>query len=75
MAFSFMVKAGNLQSIVAEMNDIQIKALENGMEIAINREHLLDAEPYILVNCNDKQKGMRLLEQVGRGMPRFSLWQ
>jgi hypothetical protein len=73
MAFSFKLKGNSLQSVVAEMSEMRIKALEDGVRVDIKNEHLLDAEPYVIVTCDDKQKGMRLLERVGREVPRYSI--
>jgi hypothetical protein len=73
MLFSFKVKGGGLQSIVAQMYEIQMKAIEVGADIKINKDHLLDEEPFIIVSCIDKQKGMMLLKKTGQEVPRFSI--
>jgi hypothetical protein len=73
MLFSFKVKGGGLQSIVAQIYEIQMRAIEVGADVEINKEHLLDAEPFIIVRCKDKQKGVKLLELAGREAPRFSI--
>ncbi len=41
MAFSFKLKGGSLQSVVAEMDLIQIKALQYEINIRIDKKHLL----------------------------------
>jgi len=73
MLFSFKIKGGSLQSIVAQMYEVQMRAIEVGADIKINKEHLLDQEPFIIVRCKDKQRGMMLLELAGREVPRFSI--
>jgi hypothetical protein len=50
-----------------------MKAIEVGADIKINKDHLLDEEPFIIVSCIDKQKGMMLLKKTGQEVPRFSI--
>lgn len=57
------------------MYEVQMKAIEVGADIKINKEHLLDKERSIIVSCIDKQKGMMLLKKTGQEVPRFSILQ
>ena len=71
MSFTFRVKGGSLYSIVMEMREIELKASEESIRVEIDKSHLLDSEPYIVVTCQDDQKGMILMERVEREAPRF----
>lgn len=73
MAFSFKV-SGSLYSLIAEMQEIERKAHEESVGqsgLHIEKQHLLDNTPYIIVTCQDEAKGKRLFERVQSEAPRF----
>ena len=73
MSFTFKVE-GDMNHLYFEMGEIEFKAREAGInptEMQIMKEHLFDPEPYILVTCQDDEKGKELLNRVERQAPRF----
>jgi hypothetical protein len=74
MSFTFKVE-GDINHLYFEMKEIEFKASEEGIDpghIQIVKDHLFDPEPYILVTCQDEQKGKELLNRVERQAPRFT---
>lgn len=74
MSFTFKVE-GDINHLYFEMREIEFKAREEGIDprhIQIAKEHLFDPAPYILVTCQDEQKGKELLIRVEREAPHFT---
>jgi hypothetical protein len=74
MSFTFKVE-GDINHLYFEMKEIEFKAREEGIDpahIQIVKDHLFDPEPYILVTCQDEQKGEELLNRVKREASRFT---
>ena len=71
MSFTFKVTGSSFYRVVSEMIEIEFKAKEADVEVGIDNSHIIDKEPYIIVTCQDDEKGEALMKRVEREVSRF----